>query len=240
MKNKPRFVTGVLLALLAGGIFTLNARHEQKNAKVSRAESKDSIPLVSIQKTIVGMPSSKITPVHQQEGLTEKEKAAFLNDVQFVFGKLALAGVDKEAMAEHLSRLNRRGSAGVEAIAQILAKPTTVNKEVRQRIALVDYLAYRARWDENTKSKIISILELNFPNNVPTKYRSVLIAERAELLGSLAALDWQAAMPLLAKISDPLFRKYAASEAAFKLAERGISFEQAKSQVRTVVPELKI
>ena len=59
LKNKPRFVTGVLLALLAGGIFTLNARHEQKNAKVSRAESKDSIPLVSIQKTIVGMPSSK-------------------------------------------------------------------------------------------------------------------------------------------------------------------------------------
>ena len=172
--------------------------------------------------------------------LTQAQKTEFYKDVDFVFGKLAVAGLDKEVMGDHLSRLNRSGRAGVEALAQTLATPTIIDTEVRQRISMVDYLLYRARWDEFAKQKVVELAALEIPNTVPAKYRGAVIAERAELLGGLAKLDWSVASGLLANISDPLLRKYASSEATFNLAQSGMTFEQATLQVRKIIPETKI
>ena len=172
--------------------------------------------------------------------LDEHEEASFLSDVENVFGKLLLAGLDKNAERENLSRLNERGLAGARAIVSKLSKAPAVESEFRGRMAYADYLLYRARFDPETR-KIAIDLSREVPSDaIPPKFRGAMFAERGELLGGLVASDFEATRNVLASINHPLMRRVAAAETVMRLAQNGMPIEEARSKIKSIIPDYKM
>ena len=171
--------------------------------------------------------------------LNAKEEE-FLSDVENLFGKVLIAGLDKEATREHLSRLNERGVAGAKLIALKLTQPPLEEVEIRARIAFADYLLYRARFDLESRQLALELSKSVPSESIPTKIRGAMFAERGELLGGLVAIDFEETKDVLANLKNPLLRRIAAAETVIRLTQEGMKLEDARSKVKAVIPEYKI
>jgi hypothetical protein len=172
--------------------------------------------------------------------LSTQETIEFLADVDNVFGRLLLAGVDKEAARAHLSRLNERGLAGVKAIAAKLSSPPSAESEVHARIAYADYLLYRARFDPEARRIAIDVAKVVPSESIAPKVRGAMFAERGELLGALVAIDFENAEGIFSQLAHPLLRRVAAAETVLRLSQDGIPIEEARKKVKAIIPEYKI
>lgn len=169
--------------------------------------------------------------------LTADEIKSFVADVDKTFGTLVVAGVNEDEINKSLSRLNERREAGVRALIKILSVAPNQETEVRERISIVDYLIYRSRWDDETRAKILRLATSEIPSSVPDKLKGAMVVERSEIIGRLAAIDWDSTRQALQSLEHTATRQVAAAEAVMTLAEQGMPLEQARQKVKDVVPE---
>lgn len=231
---------GLLGAVFAGAVFIpWKGFHPGQNAQtqrfiLSQADSKiqDSQDSRQTRSTISG----KVLSADQNK-LTPEELQAFIVELENTFSFLAVAGVNEEQINKNLSLLNERKEAGARALIQILSVAPSHETKVRERISMVDYLVYRARWDENTREEILNLATSPIPDSVSPKLKGVLVVERAEILGRLAALDWESTQMALKGLEHPILRRLAASEAVFALAEQGMTMDEARSKIKEVIPD---
>jgi hypothetical protein len=168
--------------------------------------------------------------------LTQDQVVEFVKEIDLTFGSLVVAGVNDDEINDSLSRLNERKDAGVRALIQILTN-TPKDDEVRGRISMIDYLLYRSRWDDLTRSEILRLGTSEVPETIPSKIRGAIIVERSEMIGRLASFDWSATREALQEMKNPIARRVTAAEAVFALAEGGMPINQAREQVREVVSD---
>jgi len=129
--------------------------------------------------------------------------------------------------------------AGVRSILNRLNATPTSDGEVKERLALVDYLRYRLRWDENLSQKIEQVILKPIDESASPRYQAPLYAEKSELLGALAQKNWDSAAQTLTRIQNQRLKKIALVEAYLSLLDSGLSREEAKIQVQKITPDFQ-
>ena len=147
------------------------------------------------------------------EDLSMQEKRVFYSEVQQVFLEKAPYVLDPASIKESLIRLNERGSRGVSAIFDALQEMPQTEAEGKHRIAYVDYLKYRMRWDPETKEKIkIWILDGAENEAKENKTIAMILADKTELLEGLAREDPDLAQDILASLEPSLLYAFGSQE----------------------------
>ncbi len=172
--------------------------------------------------------------------LTDLELKEFVKDLDKIFGFLVIGGVNEEEINRQLSKLNERREAGVRAILKILSSAPAYDSQVRERISMVDYLVYRARWDEDTRAQILQLAIREIDPSISPKLKGAMVVERAEIIGKIAAFDWHASSQALQSLELPSARKVAAAESVFALTDQGIPLDEARKMVKEKIPEYAI
>jgi hypothetical protein len=245
MRNKKGITilsAGVLLAALGVAVFFQKQNPLQRNTEANKK-------VVSTLKTAAKSTTSKeetlkpTAPVSYKEEvkkfgptLTDVEKKQFYTELNEVFSKVALSTLDKESLKPKLSKLNERGEAGVKAIVETLNKAPQTDGDVEQRLPMIDYLVYKSRFDSQAKDQLEKLASQPIDEDIPVRYRAMLIADRAELLGGLAGVDWDKAAKIIASTKDKLQRSLMANEAYYNLVARGTSSDHAANLVKEVHP----
>jgi hypothetical protein len=174
-----------------------------------------------------------------ERALSAEEQKIFFSELEQFYTKIAISTVNPDVLRPRLQGLNARGHAGVISIIKTLEKPAQKDKEVGVRLALVDYLKYRSRWDPTTQDRIVSLVTSKLDLNTNDRYLAIDIADRAELIGGLASTNWEKASAALVGIKDETLRKYATAEAFVSLQESGISRVKAIEQMKKLDPNFK-
>lgn len=251
MKNKTKVNLILISSVLGVGTFLTRGNFQANKfseAGEREADNKKSSSVVlannfkpKIKDRAETLPFTQVaTEKRPSNDLDAQEAVVFLADVGDVFGRLLLAGLDKEAARTHLSRLNERGLAGVRAIATKLSNPPSTESEVHARIAYADYLVYRARFDPETLRIALEIAKIVPSVSIAPKIRGAMFAERGELLGALVAIDFENSEKILSQLAHPILRRVAAAETVLRLSQNGMPIEEARKKVKEIIPEYKI
>jgi len=237
-------VLGVGTFLVGGNVranrFSKAVEKEANNQKASTGVLLDSVKSKSDDRDDTRQMSQVATEIRPERVLQPREAVQFLAEVDNVFGRLLLAGLDKEASRTHLSRLNERGLAGVRAITTKLSNPPSTESEVHTRIAYADYLVYRARFDPETLRIAIETAKVVPSESIVPKLRGAMFAERGELLGALVAIDFENSEKILSQLAHPILRRVAAAETVLRLSQNGMPIEEARKKVKEIIPEYQI
>lgn len=170
----------------------------------------------------------------QETSLNESEKKIFFNDIQVVFGSLALATVDPTTLAPHLSKLNARGTSGLDAIIKDLRNPAETDDAIKRRMHLIDYLNYRMAWDTKARNVAKDLVLESIPADTPLRYQATTLIEKAEIVGGLAALDFDETSLLLRTISDGRLKRIATNAARDALINQGLPREEVDRKINLV------
>jgi hypothetical protein len=245
MRNKSKkifFSSGVLLAALGMVIFFQQQKPPLKDSEVNlksvsivKRVTKSASPEKEASKAISLNPSQEEAK-NFGPSLTDTEKKQFYTELTEFFSKIALSTLDKEALKPRLSKLNERGAAGVNAIVETLEQSPQSDDDVESRLPMIDYLVYKSRFDSQAKEQLEKLASKPIENSVPVRYRAMLLADRAELLGGLAGIDWDKAAKIIASTKDKLQRSLMANEAYYNLVARGTSSDHAVSLIKEVHP----
>ncbi len=154
-----------------------------------------------------------VAPIKKKEALSLQEKRIFYAEVQHIFLDQAPHALLSSSLTENIIRINERGFLGVEAIFEVLEKIPQTEKEGRQRIAYVDYLKYRMRWDPETVEKVKTwILDGSENEEMPNKSLAMILADKTELVEGLARTNQDAAREVLASVDHKLLYELGAQE----------------------------
>src|SRR5690606_17624759 len=81
--------------------------------------------------------------------LSREETAIFDRELLQVFTDLALTSLNKVELTTQLQKLNARGKAGLMTIFAALKRLPSSREQAPLRIAQIDYVTYRMKWDPN-------------------------------------------------------------------------------------------
>jgi len=167
--------------------------------------------------------------------MSVKDKETFLNEVALVFAS-APNSLDREDLHRKISRLNERGDAATAAVVEFLQKSPSSDNDIEPRLAMIDYLVYRAKFDMKAKHHLIDLASTPIPEGIPERYLASSLADRAEMTGGLAGLDWQAASNIIRATQDSLLKQLMTSESYYNLLAHGAGRDYALSLVQEVSP----
>ena len=229
--------------LATAGAFLLfrppeSASSKPRNPPTVSTPSSLSLPMTVSTPRTAGTPTGVKSSSSNE--LSPSQKRAFFAEIEQVFGTLAVGGAPSEVINKHLSQLNARGPAGLRAVVETLAKPATNDSQVKPRLFLLDYLAYRLRWDESAKAAAVAIAGTKIPEGTPTRYRATTIAEQSEIIEALIRLDWATGTRIIQKSSVPQLRRLGSHAAYEHLLNIGLSKAEAFAKVRGVDPAFQI
>ncbi len=185
-------------------------------------------------------PGTKTTSQTVSTTLTDAQKTELLSDLTQVFTNDAVVSLDKDFLKEKLSKLNSHGESSIRYLGEQLAESPTNDAEVPPRIAMVDYLVYRSKFDPIAKNTIVSILTLPIGENISPRYKAVVFADRAELFAGLSGIDWETAAKILAQVKEPILRELMEAEGYHRLVGLGTDPEYASKLLKEVNPSFKI
>jgi hypothetical protein len=175
----------------------------------------------------------------QDVPLAGEEETRFFAEVSHVFLDEVPAVVDVSTIMPDVIKINERYRRGVRSILDDLASAPAVDEEVKPRIARVDYLKYRIRWDERARGDVAALVGSDLTADVPVHYKAVVYTERLELIEELAAHDWSLALQTLSKIKDPFLAQKAAQTCYAKRVNEGVSTESSEEEVKLAYPGFK-
>jgi hypothetical protein len=227
MRNKQSItILSVSVLLAALGVAIFFQKQKPLQSVVSKEAAAKPTASISFKEEV-----KKFGPT-----LTEVEKKQFYTELNALFSKIAPATLDKDVLKQKLILLNQRGEAGVKAITETLSKTPTHDSEVEPRLALIDYLIYRGQFDETSKDQLEKLASEPVPNGIPLRYRATIIADKAEILGGLAALDWDRAAKIIASTEDKVLKPLMSDEAYHYLTSRGTNKTHATNLIKEVDP----
>ncbi len=172
----------------------------------------------------------------QDKPLPEGETQQFFNDVLDVFtNKIHL--LDPDELGNYLSKLNEKDRMGVRSILNSLQKPSKNDLEAIQKLSMVDYLGYRAKWDDRVLNDIIEIVTTPVSSIKNIRYRATKIAEISELVVHLARIDLDIALDTLKDIREPVVKKYAANSLLDMLYDQGMDYQKNNRLIQSVLPD---
>ncbi|MBF0440831.1 MAG: hypothetical protein HQK54_02905 [Oligoflexales bacterium] len=241
MSSRKKILFIFLLSSVAASVFIFSSN--ESKIKISQTEVKSlKEKKVSYFNHMKEMSTERgaATSISRRETksprrLSSEEKVIFFKEVSNFFSK-ASSILDKESLKDELSNLNERGEGGVYAIVEILQKDPTKDSEVEERLPLIDYLVYRSRFDPLAKGYLERLASKPIEESTPLRYRAMLIADKAEMLGGLAGVDWESAAKIILSTKDNLQRSLMANEAYYNLVARGASSEYAADLIKEVHP----
>lgn len=245
MQQKIKFFTLVpISAVILGITFYLFNLKQRQEAPTSRSEG-----INPAQKSELSQLQENKFPKNQNtknvdekeseliKSLSDQEKREFFDEIRGVFSKLILSSLDKETLKIHLSKLNQRGEAGMNAVVESLEKIPSSDEGIETRLALIDYLVYRSKFDTKSRDNLKILASSPMDPSTPSRYRAVILADKAELVGGLAGLDWTAASKIIGSTQDNLQRTLMISEAYEGIIAKGGSSEYATSLIREIQPD---
>jgi hypothetical protein len=180
------------------------------------------------------------SPAPTPKELSSTDRKVFFDEIETVFGTLVLGGLSPAALQERLAKLNALGAAGLSAVVSELEAPAREDSQVRRRLFLVDYLAYRMRWDERAKDEALRLASATIPSTIPARYRATTLAEQSELIEAFVRTDWDAGTTLIREARSPQLKRLGALAAYEHLLNTGLSQADAAAKVRAVDPTFKI
>ncbi len=170
------------------------------------------------------------------EPLPKDEEVIFFEDIEAMFLG-STRSINDQNIKNQLIRLNDRGFRGVSSILKKLSLIPTDTNNISVRLAMVDYLGYRMKFDSLTRNKVQDHLDQPLKGISPPKIKAMRMNENIEILKYLARYDSDLALTRLAQIKDPIYRSYAAVniETGFLLAE--MPPDIARERIREVYPQ---
>ena len=230
-KSKSRVIVFIAIcSLLAISVWALwpRASHSPTTAQVTVLEfpatSADSIDVSTNSNTEDKGDSPNLGGIY-----TELEDI-FLHSI----------GVNEEQNNTRIVRLNAEINPVLPQMLQELKTLPNNDKVLKRRMALVDYFRYRMRWDEAIIPTLVAYIKAGNDAH-DAKVRAMVMADKAELLGGVAAVDPELAREIAGDISDPLMQDLAAYEIYFGLQRSGKkSDKQAMAYVRSFAPEFAL
>jgi hypothetical protein len=164
--------------------------------------------------------------------ISKLEKAEFFAKVQSTMQEIKSMTITIEDKRKKLSDLNTIGIAGVKAIINELSKVNWSDSEVQLDLALVDYLKYRIKWDEKTRSLVSTVIQEARPKTNSPRDQAVWVANRVELLEALAAVDLDKATQIVKVNQDKFYRDQLEYGVLANLLDQGLSQSEAKQVLK--------
>lgn len=171
--------------------------------------------------------------------LSPEEERAFFQEITTVFLELQPAVVDSEQLMPHVIKLNERYRRGVRSILNKLATPAHDDKQVRDRLGMIDYLTYRLKWDERARQDVSELVSAAIPSDASLRYKAAAYGEKLELFAGLVNNSWSVALETLSQIKDPYLAQKAAQLAYAVRLESGAASASTEDEIKLVVPSFK-
>lgn len=163
----------------------------------------------------------------------------FSNDLKIVFQHLNLGGTTRQQAQNKIFELNEQWSNVRLIFLEEIRKPLSP-KDLDVRMAMVDYLKYRVGFDDSVLIEVENLIKEKIPSEFPTKQRAFATADKAELAGGLAAVDWERTRNSINALMDPLLIDLALSESYYGLISSGKSSVEALKYCKDINPRFEI
>jgi hypothetical protein len=199
-----KIIIGLFLILFMGAFFL-----KKNHFDVDRLSLHTPSTSLSFLPTPHAEKEQKMNPIKKEiqtiKSLTPREKQIFYGEVQHVFLDQAPGRIDSSSVRKNIIQLNERGIVGVEAIFEELNKIPETEFEGRRRIAYIDYLKYRMRWDSETRTRAKEWF-LNGSENqfIPYKSIAMILADKTELIGGFARVSQDVVQDVLSALGPSL------------------------------------
>ena len=200
-----------IIAILIIGQLSFNVSETEVTAHlVAEPETgpvTDRVEVASRSSLVEQTASPKII-VGQQE-LYQSLEQLFVNRLPTV--------IDPRQLRPQLLAINAQGN---EAVQMMFAGLQSAKTPVTTRLAIVDYLRYRLRWDDSLSDLVLEYVrqEIKTDNQ---QFQALSMADKAELLGAVAKRDRLLARQVAETIDRPLFRNIISYEIYHALLENG-------------------
>jgi len=170
------------------------------------------------------------------EPLPPEIEQQFFAEVEDVFSNKAAHYVNSDDFDSYLSALNARQRRGVRSLCNKLSAASQNDREAQAKMAYVDYLVYRAHWDEAIRSDLIAVATAPVETISNSRYLATRIAEDAELIKGMANIDFETTIKSVASLPDGTQRRYALSAIHDALFNQGLSWDAAVQKIAGYVP----
>lgn len=236
-KKTLSFIIALTAAMTFYAVLENKNQTESKNASENNSETQKSSLHASKKakrqkkgKIVEGSSEAKNPSQETAERKAEKtppEKKASFDEKSFEKGLSKIFGgtksqiiLDKTLLQSELSRLNAEGSRGVHHILKNLSSSAfDPSRDTSLRIAMVDYLVYRMKFDEHTAETVSQFIQKPLPKTAEKRNQAALLAERAELTGGLSKYRWEDVKRILTATEDPLLVNLALYESYYALVQ---------------------
>ncbi len=251
-ESKFLIITGTIVILIGLSFVSPSKKPIQKveepqDIEVAKKQKK-AVPQPQVQK----IQKVKLAPVtvseyeerkayyKVDEPLNSAEEKVYFQEMEDLFLKKLPRTVDTDKLMDEIIKLNERYYRGRRSVLNQLSKAPQNDKQVSQRLAFVDYLSYRMRWDEFARREVASIIAQPIKKETPKRYQAAYLADKRELMRGLAQHDWELALRTLGKMEKSYNRSLASVAAYFTRLQSGVSEEQVMADIRTVYPSFNI
>lgn len=164
------------------------------------------------------------------------EPQELYRSLEQLFVKQLPTVVDPRQLRPQLLAINAQGNKAVQLMFVGLRSAKT---PLTTRLAIVDYLRYRLRWDDDLSDLVLEYVTQETETN-DQQFRALTMADKAELLGAIAKRDRLLARQVAETIDRPLFRNIISYEVYHALLEIGEDSATAQQFVRSFHGSFKL
>ena len=210
MKKLSVLVIAIIVILIIGQL-SFNVSETEVTAHLVVEPETDPVTdtvKVASRSSLTKQAASPKIIVEQQE-LYQSLEQLFVNRLPTV--------IDPRQLRPQLLAINAQGS---KAVQMMFAGLQSAKTPVTTRLAIVDYLRYRLRWDDGLSDLVLGYIEQEIETD-DQQFQALSMADKAELLGAIAKRDRLLARQVAETIDRPLFRNIISYEIYHALLETG-------------------
>ena len=169
-----------------------------------------------VVETTKGLSMSLSTKQAVSKKIVVEQQELYQNLEQLFVDRLPTV-VDPRQLRPQLLAINAQGS---EAVQTMFAGLRSAETPVTTRLAIVDYLRYRLRWDDSLSDLVLEYVKQEIEPG-DQQFQALSMADKAELLGAITKGDRLLARQVAETIDRPLFRNIISYEIYHALLESG-------------------
>ena len=188
-----------------------------------------------VDKTVRVAPKSLTTEQTEHKEKTVEPQELY-QSLEQLFVKQLPTVVDPRQLRPQLLAINAQGNKAVQVMFVGLRSAKT---PLTTRLAIVDYLRYRLRWDDNLSDLVLEYVTQEIETN-DQQFQALTMADKAELLGAIAKRDRLLARQVVETVDQPLFRNIISYEIYHALLEIGEESATAQQFVRSFHRSFKL
>lgn len=164
------------------------------------------------------------------------EPQELYHSLEQLFVKQLPTVVDPRQLRPQLLAINAQG---IKAVQVMFVGLRSAKTPLTTRLAIVDYLRYRLRWDDDLSDLVLEYVTQEIETN-DQQFQALTMADKAELLGAIAKRDRLLARQVAETIDRPLFRNIISYEIYHALLEIGENSATAQQFVRSFHRSFKL